>query len=130
MRLGQKTGPRLPVAPSDEQATVKAILQFLHLHHIPAWRMNTGATKIGERFLRFGVTGMSDIVGIDLRCLTIGEGKDQIKRFYGQFLAIEVKAAKGTVTAAQQNFLDQVNAAGGKAFVARSVDDVKRELGL
>lgn len=46
----------------------------------------------------------------------------------GRFVAIEVKAADGTVTAKQQRYLDRVNTQGGLAFVARSVDDVKRLL--
>ena len=109
-----------------EQDTVAAILQLLHAHRIPAWRINTGATKIGGRFIRFGAVGMSDIVGI--RWTT--DGVHQYGPMIGQFLAIEVKSAKGTVTPAQQSFLDQVNEAGGKAFVARNVDDVARELGF
>ena len=107
-----------------EQDTVAAILQLLHAHRIPAWRINTGATKIGGRFIRFGAVGMSDIIGI--RWTT--DGVHQYGPMIGQFLAIEVKSAKGIVTPAQQGFLAQVAAAGGKAFVARSVDDVAREL--
>lgn len=122
-----KRGPRLPVAPSQETATVKAILQFLALHRIPAWRINTGAVKIERRFLRFGAVGMSDIIGLRATHADSLMGKPVI---LGRFLAIEVKAAKGKVTPAQQAFLDRVQAAGGKAFVARSVADVARELEL
>lgn len=46
----------------------------------------------------------------------------------GRLLAIEVKAEKGRLSPEQKLFLDQVNAAGGKAFVARSIEDVEREL--
>lgn len=120
-------GARGPVGPSNEQATVKAILQFLHLHHIPAWRMNTGATKIGGRFLRFGVVGMADIIGIlPEQGARGGFGSWQP----GRFLAIEVKSATGRVTPAQLAFLDQVTAARGTAFVARNVADVAMALGL
>lgn len=107
--------PRLPVAPSHEQATVKAILQLLHLNRIPSWRINTGGAKIGDRFVRFGMVGMSDIVGILPS---------------GRFLAIEVKSATGKVTRPQQAFLDTVNAHGGYGFVARSVEYVRLALGL
>lgn len=102
--------------PSNEQATVRAILQFLAAHRIPAWRVNSGAVKIERRFLRFGAVGMSDVIAV--------------LPPNGQFVAVEVKSLKGKVTPAQQGFLDQVNAAGGRAFVARSVLDVARELGL
>src|SRR3990167_1003349 len=110
-----------------EQDTVAAILQLLHAHRIPAWRINTGATTIGGRFIRFGTVGMSDIVGIVPRVVTRLSGAG-VPDDGGRFLAIEVKRAQGLVTPAQQRFLDQVTAAGGTAFVARSVDDVARAL--
>lgn len=121
-----------------EQDTVRAILQFLALHRIPAWRINTGAVKIERRFLRFGSVGMSDIIGIlpqsSVTALRIMRADSYTIRdgivTMGRFLAIEVKSATGTVTPAQQAFLDQVTTAGGKAFLARSVADVQRELGL
>lgn len=46
----------------------------------------------------------------------------------GKFLAIEVKTDKGIIEAAQEQFIRQVNAAGGVAFVARSVRDVSEYL--
>jgi hypothetical protein len=123
-----------------EQDTVAAILEFLHLHKIPAWRMNTGATKIEGRFLRFGVTGMSDIIGVWPRAQLLPiplepEGMALRRALtptppIGQFICIEVKSGIGKLSVAQQAFLDRVTQAGGKAFVARSVADVQRELGL
>jgi len=114
-----------------EGDTVTAILQFLALHHIPAWHMRTGATKIGGRFIRFGAVGMADIIGMLPRHAMLRFRPLPVREIAeGVFLAIEVKSAKGIVTPAQQSFLDQINAAGGRAFVARSVDDVARELGF
>ncbi len=102
-----------------EQATVRAILQFLHLHHISAWRMNTGAFRAAykgtTRFHRFGVKGMSDIIGI------LPGGK---------FLAIEVKQPRNQPAPAQRGFLDEVMVMGGEAFVAHSVAEVKERLCL
>lgn len=49
----------------------------------------------------------------------------------GRFVAIEVKRpGVGVLTPLQEQFLHDVRAAGGIAFVAYSVDDVVRELGL
>lgn len=45
------------------------------------------------------------------------------------YTAIEVKTATGRVSPEQQNFIDVVNAAGGIAGVARSVEDAQRLLG-
>lgn len=49
-----------------ESAIQKAILEYLAARHILGFRMNTGAMK-GEykgkqRFMRFGVAGMADIL--------------------------------------------------------------------
>ena len=114
-----------------EQATVNAILKFLALHHIPAWHMRTGAAKIGGRFIRFGAVGMADIIGVLPRYSMLRFRPLPVRQIEeGLFLAIEVKSATGAVTLAQKAFLQLVNAAGGKAFVARTVDDVARELGF
>ena len=44
----------------------------------------------------------------------------------GHFLAIEVKAGRTRITDAQQVFIDQVNAASGRAGIARSVEDAMK----
>ena len=88
--------------------------------------MNTGGVKIDKRFVRFGAVGMSDIIGVWNDHQTV----NGMWANRGRFIAIEVKSKAGTVTPAQQLFIDQVNSAGGKAFCARSVEDVRRELGL
>jgi len=118
-----------------EQDTVNAILQFLHAHRIPAWRVNSGAFRATykgtTRFHRFGAVGMADIIGILPRHAMLRFRPLPVRQMEeGVFLAIEVKSATGRVMPAQGRFLDQVNAAGGKAFMARSVDDVAKALGL
>lgn len=60
------------------------------------------------------VPGISDIIGC----------------YKGRFFAIEIKTDKGKVTDLQSNFLANVEAAGGIAFVARSVEDVIEGLDL
>ncbi len=103
----------------SEQATVRAILQYLGARQILAWRMNVGAAVTGAefnaspRFVRFGVKGMADIIGIMPG---------------GRFLAIEVKSRGGRPTVYQQAWLEQVARAGGLAFVARSVQEAAARL--
>jgi hypothetical protein len=53
--------------------------------------------------------------------------------FYGDdgsavFLAIEVKTPTGKVRPEQIQFINTVNKSGGIAFIARSVEDVRRNL--
>lgn len=59
--------------------------------------------------------GLPDITG----CLSDGRG------FW-----IEVKTDRGVLSDHQKRFIDNINSAGGLAFVARSVDEVIEKLGL
>ena len=43
----------------------------------------------------------------------------------GQFIAIELKIERGRVSKIQQATLDKIIASGGKAYVCRSLDEVK-----
>ena len=78
------------------------------------FRNNIGVCK-DERgnYIRYGVCNPG---GSDL----IGWTKD------GRFLAVEVKSAKGRLTATQESFLKNVNEAGGVGICARSVQDVSQ----
>lgn len=63
--------------------------------------------------MKSGLPGSSDIIG----CLP-----------GGRFLAIEVKALKGKVSPLQQQFIDNINQAGGLAFVARTIEAVQKNI--
>ncbi len=99
----------------SESDIQKSILSHLEGNPIVAyhWRHNVGSVKRSGRYLRFGVPGQSDILGI-------------LKG--GRFFAIEVKRPKKNREPNQIEFQKTVNEFGGLAFVARSVEDVEREL--
>jgi hypothetical protein len=103
-----------------ESSLVKACLAYLQLAKVPAWRNNSGAAAFagpaGRRFVRFSVEGCSDILGVLPPS--------------GRLLAVECKRPGGKLTAAQAAFLSAVGAAGGLAFVVRSVDDLAAALRL
>ena len=120
----------------EEQATVKAIIDYLQMRGCLAWRMNTGAFKAEHagktRFHRFGVKGMSDIIGIVPWCMAkmepvrVGHERHWADTCQiGRMLAVEVKSATGKPTPEQTAFLAAVVRAGGLAFIARNLDDVK-----
>ena len=116
------------VKPSEllsEAAIQRQILDYLMLRGVFAWRNNSGAVKIAgkgnDRFMRFGMPGSADIIGI---CPTSKLTGGPI----GRFMAIEVKTAKGKLSPAQESFRDAVIANGGKYTLARSVDDVIKAL--
>lgn len=92
----------------------KEIFKLLRALGIVCWRNNSVGVFDARRgiFRRnnspYSINGVSDILGI----------------VRGQFLAIEVKSKTGKLTKEQAHFLDTINAEGGLAFVARSVNDV------
>lgn len=108
---------------NNETILQRQILMALSEAGCLAFRNNTGVAYAGRvihragqqvtltdaRMIPFGlVVGGSDIVGV---CAD------------GRFLAIEVKTATGRVTKEQQTFIDAVCRAGGRAGVARSVNE-------
>ena len=98
-----------------EAAALKEVLIALAAHSAVAWceRMNSGAAKIGNRFVRFGWKGCPDVLG-------------QLKD--GRLLGVEVKADKGRLRPEQTIFLERIRLAGGVAFMARNCRDVFCEL--
>lgn len=77
------------------------------------WRNNVGAAHITNRWMRFGLKGSSDLLGL-LRG--------------GRFLAIEVKSATGKQSPAQRAFQKTITRFGGLYVLARSIDDVTEAL--
>lgn len=110
--LEQQT-PRTNSRP--EAAALLEVLRALRAHPAVVWceRMNSGAARVGGRFIRFGWPGCPDVLG-------------QLKD--GRLLGVEVKAPEGKLRPEQAVFLERIRSAGGVAFVARDCRDVKREL--
>lgn len=111
--------PEQPVARSNdrpEAAALVEVLKALRAHPAVAWceRQNSGAVRVGGRFVRFGWPGCPDVLG-------------QLKD--GRLLGVEVKAPTGRLRPEQAVFLDRIRGAGGVAFVAHDLRDVVRELG-
>ena len=77
------------------------------------FRNNTGKLKDKNgRLVEFGLcVGSPDLIGF--------------RRSDGLFVAIEVKIPGKHATPAQKNFIQQVQAAGGLAGVAHSVEEAK-----
>ena len=82
--------------------SVRSLLNAAQIFHWKVWQ------GLGS------APGVSDIIGIHK----------------GRMIAIELKAPKGTVSPAQEEFIRRINEAGGLAFVARTLDDVIEGLEL
>ncbi len=98
-----------------EAAALCEVLNALRAHPAVSWceRMNSGAARVGGRFIRFGFTGCPDVLG-------------QLRD--GRLLGVEVKAPKGKLRPEQAVMLERIRSGGGVAFVARDCLDVMREL--
>lgn len=107
--------PAVRTNSKPEAAALLEILKTVRAHSLVAWaeRMNSGAAKIGGRYIRFGWPGCPDVLG-------------QLKD--GRLLGVEVKAGKGRLRPGQIIFLARIRDSGGVAFVATDCRDVLREL--
>ena len=88
------------------------------------FRNNTGTLKDANgRPVQFGLCkGSADLIG--WKRVTVTE--EMVGSTVAVFLSIEVKTATGRLRPEQQQWLDAVQAAGGIAGVARSVEDALR----
>ena len=113
--LGDEVLPLARTNDRPEAAALAEVLLALTAHPAVAWahRMNSGAVRIGARFVRFGWPGCPDVLG-------------QLRD--GRLLGVEVKAAKGKLRPQQAVFLERIRLAGGVAFMARNCLDVMQEL--
>ena len=114
--FGMEPSPTKRTNDRPEAAALCEVLKALQAHPAVSWceRMNSGAARVGGRFIRFGFTGCPDVLGM-LRD--------------GRLLGVEVKAPKGKLRPEQAVFLERVRAGGGVAFVARDCRDVLQALG-
>lgn len=89
--------------------------------NVRLWRNNVGTCKAADgRFIRFGLCpGSSDLIGFTSITIT----PDMVGQTIALFTSIEIKTPSGRVTPEQQSFLDFVQRSGGRAGVARSVQD-------
>ena len=85
------------------------------------FRNNTGTLRDANgRPVQFGLCkGSADLIGWKRVTVT----PDMVGQQVAVFLSIEVKTPTGRVRPEQHQWLDAVQAAGGIAGVARSVDD-------
>lgn len=92
----------------------RSIIEYLTIKQHFVWRQNsgmfTGEYKGKKRFIRAGIKGIADIIGVHART--------------GHMIAIEVKRTGEFPTAEQFEFISHVKKCGGTAFIAYSLEDV------
>jgi len=99
----------------NEKAVYDAVEHALHGDtNIAVYRMNTGAAKVADRFIRFGVPGQSDFTGIvkEIRCPICNRLTGA-----GVRLEIECKAPDGRLTEHQKTWIAKIKEMNGIAIV-------------
>lgn len=88
------------------------------------FRNNVGAFKDRRgQWIRFGLCkGSSDLIGWRSVVIT----PEMVGKTVAVFASAEVKLPSTRVTKEQELFIEEVKAAGGIAFIARSIDDLQR----
>ncbi len=100
--------------------------QAIRIHYgtrseLRLFRNNVGQCRSSDgRVVRFGLCeGSSDLIGFTSVEIT----PEMVGQRVAVFTAVEVKTPRGRISDAQQKFIDLVRSAGGRAGVARSVED-------
>ena len=97
----------------EKQIQNDILREFGTLPWLRIWRANTGVARIGDRVVRFGVPGQADLTGI------LPDGRR---------LEIEVKSPTGRQSPDQQAYQRIIEKFNGVYILARSVEDVRRQL--
>jgi hypothetical protein len=111
-----------------EQTTQQRIRLALSKGPTRLWRNNTGCLKDQQgRPVRFGLCeGSADLIGYT----TVEVTPDMVGQRIAVFTAVEVKAERGRPTPQQTAFIEHVRQAGGRAGIARSIEDAERIVGV
>jgi hypothetical protein len=109
---------------SSEQRIQQEIRLAISHGDTKVFRNNTGTLKDANgRPVQFGLCkGSADLIGWTTRTVT----QEMVGQRIAVFTSIEVKTPTGRLRPEQQQWLDAVQAAGGIAGVARSVEDAQR----
>ena len=110
-----------------EQQTQQQIRLALSKGPTRLWRNNVGVLRDQQgRPVRFGLCeGSADLIGYH----TVTVTPDMVGQRLAVFTAVEVKAPAGRPTPQQSAFLEHVRQAGGRAGIARSIEDAERIVG-
>ncbi|WP_407925438.1 VRR-NUC domain-containing protein [Geothermobacter ehrlichii] len=92
-----------------ENSIQKSILDWFAIRGVRCERLNSGALKAEERFIRFGFPGCPDLMVLD-PVVRVG--------------FIEVKAPGGRLSKDQRDFREHCRRSGIPHLVARSLEDV------
>lgn len=94
-----------------ENRVTLACMKMLTLYNVFHWRNNSGAVRVGKRFIRFGAPGSPDILGLLAP--------------RGLFFGVECKTDTGKQTPAQLAFSKEIAMAGGVYLLVRTSKELE-----
>lgn len=106
---------------TPESYVLNAVMEYLAAKRIFAIRMNSGAVKLDNRFLRFGSPGMADVLAIQ-QCQGYGAYETFTKT---KVYWLECKALGGRQSELQKAFQNRVEAEGHIYILARGIEDLQ-----
>ena len=119
---------------TPEGEVLRAVLDYLAVRHVLAFRMNTGAVaseyKGKKRFMRFGTPGMADVLAFPVRRRDWFDTPSGVDYKHDCIIPfwLEVKAEKGRQSPLQKKFQALVEARGHRYRIVRSIEDVQEAL--
>jgi hypothetical protein len=105
-----------------ESELLRQVMDWLAAEHVLAFRMNVGAVKTDQRFFRFGVSGMADILAFR---------KSEYRPYGGPFTIlivptwIELKVGTNKQSELQKSFQKMVEREGHKYCTCYSLECVQ-----
>lgn len=108
---------------TPEGQILASIMEYLAVRGVLCFRMNTGAFKTDNRFIRFGTVGMADILAFPVIKQT--DGVHVVLMSFICPLWLEVKTENGKQSDAQKLFQTLVESHGHTYKVVRSIEDVE-----
>lgn len=112
----------------SETALMREVRAALYKLGIVAFRNNVGRLRnIHGTMVSYGLcAGSSDLIGWRTTTITA----DMVGKPVAIFTAVEVKRPTVNLTNSQNVFLSAVRAAGGIAFVARDMEDIRPRIAV
>ena len=127
-RIPGVRGPRKPSGSLLERDVAADVRDAVaDMPDVTLWRNNRGQVLLpngGRITYGVGPAGASDFIGYRSLVVT----PDMVGQRLAVFCAVETKAPGKALTPAQEQFIERVRAAGGRAGVAHSADDAARVL--
>lgn len=107
----------------SEADVQRAVLDWLSVKGVLAFRMNVGVARYGKSYVKYGTPGMADVLAFPM--MRSGFVSDEQ---WTMPTWIELKAAKGVQSDYQKSFQLQVECVGHAYILVRSIEELEAKI--